>query len=351
MPAVQLTEIKKSYGSRLILGSFSLTVHSGEYLVLLGESGCGKSTTLKIIAGLLAAESGTVQIDNVNVSRSPARNRNVSMVFQGDALYPHLTIQQSLEFPLKGKLDRASLASRVEHAAALMGIQDLLHRTPDQISGGELRRAAVAKSMVRQASVRLLDEPLSALDGAVRYRLLNDLSRLHRETPSTTIHVTHDGNEAMRLADRIAVMDGGKIVQVDTPENIYHHPTSMASARAIGTPPMNFFPAEKRSGMIHFSNPELKRWNFAYEDAHRDGSLTVGIRPEAFCLVSESMPSGSLEVAAVCVWSKHYEGRRYGRFSVGEIEFEAMLEESHLVNAGDLVTLTTKREKLHYFWS
>lgn len=248
MSTVQLREIKHSYGPRRVLDGLNLTAESGRYVVLLGESGCGKTTTLQLIAGLQKPSSGSVLLDGQPIDGVPPRRRDVSMVFQHDALYPHLTVRGSIEFGLRKIVAGKELPRRIEEAAELVGATGLLDRYPDKLSGGELRRASIAKAIARRASVRLMDEPMSALDASVRHELQQDLLNWHRSTSGTTLHVTHDGAEAMRMADDIAVVKGGRIVQLGEPEEIYRRPEHLAVAKAIGWPPMNVIPASVFQG-------------------------------------------------------------------------------------------------------
>lgn len=241
MSSVALREVFVVRGGRPILRGLDFGIPDGffnPYVVLLGASGCGKTTTLRLIAGLDRPDSGAVLIDDRNVARVPPRGRDVSMVFQADAMYPHLSVADSIALSAKAgpAKDRKS---RTKRAVELTRLDSIVDRYPDRLSGGELRRAAIAKAIARGAGVRLLDEPLSALDGGVRYELAGDLRRWHDADPGTTIHVTHDGEEAMRLADVIAVMHDGRIEQIGTPDELYQRPISVAVASSLGHLPIN----------------------------------------------------------------------------------------------------------------
>ncbi len=250
MSQVELRKIVSTLGGRSILCELDFRLSdllgdepSNPYVVLLGASGCGKTTTLRIIAGLHRPDQGEVWINGRNVDRTPARDRDVAMVFQQDSLYPHLKIAQTLAISARRQPDRRRREEIIQRAIELAGIRSIVDRFPDRLSGGELRRASVAKAIARGASVRLFDEPLAALDAPVRHELARDLRRWHENEPGITIHVTHDGDEAMRIADLIAVMDQGKIIQVASPSEIYERPNSIAVAKAIGSPPMNWIEA------------------------------------------------------------------------------------------------------------
>ncbi len=283
MSTVQLREIVQSLGGHQVLDGLSLRIDAGEYVVLLGPSGCGKTTTLRIIAGLQTPDRGEVFFDDRCVNLVAPRNRDVAMVFQHDALYPHLNVESSIRFALRGKLSAEEIQTRVDEAVKLTRIESLLQRFPSQLSGGELRRAAIAKSVARRTSVRLLDEPLSALDAPVRHELQADILRWHTAFPGTTIHVTHDGQEAMRTADKIAVMDSGKIVQYGTPLEVYARPQTLSVARAVGSPPINVLSARTVSGRAEFSNPCISCGG-ELRLPGPDRPIQVAIRPGAFQL-------------------------------------------------------------------
>lgn len=279
MTDVRLQEIRKSFGQRTLLDDLALTVASGHYLVLLGASGCGKTTTLKLIAGLLKADRGEIYIGGREVTNVAPRHRGIAMVFQDDSLYPHLTIRRSLAFALR-RLNRTEIQQRVDQAAELTGIGRLLDRFPARLSGGELRRAAVAKAIVRRAPLRLFDEPLSALDAPIRDALQRDLLHLHASVPGTTIHVTHDGYEAMRMADSIAVLHEGRILQCGPPEEIYEFPAHREVARAVGTPPINLLSAGTDSGAASIALSQIR-----FGDHNGGRRLQIGIRSGAFQVI------------------------------------------------------------------
>ncbi|EMI17082.1 sugar ABC transporter, ATP-binding protein [Rhodopirellula maiorica SM1] len=352
MSAVQLREIEKRFASHLVLDSLSLDVRQDEYLVLLGQSGCGKSTTLRVIAGIESPNGGRVMINAVDVTQWKARKRDVSLMFQGDGLYPHMTIRETLAYPMRGIISALETDRRIAQAAQRLQLASLLDRRPEKLSGGELRRAGLAKSVVRQAAVRLLDEPLSALDGVVRHQFQQDLIRWHREIPGTTIHVTHDGDEAMRIADRIAVMHAGKIVQVGTPEEIYHHPCCIAVARSLGSPPMNVLSAPFCRDQLMSLWPD--KFSVNQQNA-LDDDILVAIRPEHFAIANDSPAAGMFAVKAVCRWRQVFGGRCQARFELANRDtmigdhVNAILEHDCGVQVGDSVTLQTPRYNVQLF--
>tara|TARA_R110002073_G_scaffold1987_3_gene13947 strand:+ start:1227 stop:2423 length:1197 start_codon:yes stop_codon:yes gene_type:complete len=362
MSSVQLCTIQKCFSSQLVLDSLSLHVVADEYFVLLGQSGCGKTTTLRVIAGIESPDAGSVLIGGQDVTSQQARKRDVSLMFQGDGLYPHMTVRQTLAYPIKGMLPAVEIERRIACAARLLGLDTLLNRHPEKLSGGELRRAGLAKSVVRQATVRLLDEPLSALDGAVRYQFQQDLSRWHREIPGTTIHVTHDGDEAMRMADRIAVMHQGRIVQVGTPEDIYHDPSCIAVAQSLGSPPINLIKATLRGGQLRLpwgASPAVAQGDVV-EDPVVEDPVVVAIRPESFRLVNEPPAAPGFAVTAICRWRQIFGGRCHARFELdcrdnpsndlkNEDLVNAILDQDCGVQVGDTVTLAVQSRDVQLF--
>lgn len=245
MATVEYRNVGKSYpdGTRA-LDDLSLQVADGEMMVLVGPSGCGKSTALRLLAGLDAVSHGELLIDGVRVNERSPRNRDIAMVFQNYALYPHMSVRRNLEFPLRMmKLPRAERARRVEETAQLLGLTELLERRPRQLSGGQRQRVAMGRSMVRQPQVFLMDEPLSNLDAKLRTRIRADIASLQQRLGITTIYVTHDQVEAMTLGDRIAVLNEGRLQQVGPPQLLYDEPANIFVATFLGSPGMNIFNA------------------------------------------------------------------------------------------------------------
>jgi multiple sugar transport system ATP-binding protein len=243
--SVRIQGVVKQHGATTVLHGIDLTIVPGEFFVLLGPSGSGKTTTLRILAGLEAVSAGRVLMDGVDVTTTEPGARDVAMVFQSYALYPHMTVEQNIGFPLRMVgMAKGAVARAVEGAAAKVGIGHLLQRTPGQLSGGQQQRVALARAIVRQPRLFLLDEPLSNLDAKLRLETRLELRRLQRSLGVTTVYVTHDQEEAMTLADRIAVFMDGRIVQVGTPRAIFQRPLSIDVAAFIGTPPMNLLAGE-----------------------------------------------------------------------------------------------------------
>ncbi|MEM4563863.1 MAG: ABC transporter ATP-binding protein [Desulfurococcaceae archaeon] len=242
--SVKLEGISKKFGKVIAVENLHLDIRPGEFFALLGPSGCGKTTTLRIVAGLEKPDSGKVYIDENDVTDLPPWERDVAMVFQKYALYPHMTVYDNIAFPLKlRKMPREEIRKKVKEAAELLMIDDLLERYPNQLSGGQQQRVALARALVRQPRVFLMDEPLSNLDAKLRVEMRIELKRLQKELKITTIYVTHDQVEAMTMADRIAILNKGKLQQVGSPDELYYKPINTFVAGFLGSPPMNFINA------------------------------------------------------------------------------------------------------------
>ncbi len=282
--SVQIKELDLNFGAVKVLKGLNLDIHEGEFLVLLGSSGCGKSTLLNCIAGLLEVSDGQIWIKGQNVTWAEPSNRGIGMVFQSYALYPQMTVRGNLSFGLKNaRVPRAEIEKRVARAAEILQIEPLLERKPGALSGGQRQRVAIGRALVRDVDVFLFDEPLSNLDAKLRADLRVELKRLHNQLQNTMIYVTHDQVEAMTLADRIAIMKGGLIMQLGTPDEIYNHPQNRYVADFIGSPSMNFIDGNLSGGT--FTKGDLSLPMVGYTFATTDGQTgnrpaTIGIRPE-----------------------------------------------------------------------
>lgn len=240
MTRVELKGIVKRYGDTTVLPKLDLSIEPGEFLVLLGPSGCGKSTLLRILAGLLSQTEGSVSMDGMSVDELDPAQRDVAMVFQNYALYPHRTVAKNLSFPLEmRRVPRTEIARRVKEVAESLGLEALLDRKPAALSGGQMQRVALGRAVIREPRVFLFDEPLSNLDASMRTRLRDEIAELHRRTGITTVYVTHDQSEAMTLGTRVAVMQGGRLEQVGAPLEVYGRPATCFVAGFVGTPRMN----------------------------------------------------------------------------------------------------------------
>ena len=284
MAEVRLENVRKAFGGTVAVEELSLTIQDQEFLTLVGPSGCGKSTTLRMICGLERASAGQIYFDGRPVGYLPANKRDVSMVFQGYALYPHKTVAQNIGFALRMmRVPKDQIAQRVETTARMLGIEELLERKPRQLSGGQRQRVALGRAIVREAGAYLLDEPLSNLDAQLRVLMRAELKRLHADLARTFIYVTHDQVEAMTMSDRIAVMKDGLLQQCAPPEEIYERPANMFVASFMGSPPMNFVAGELREGDggLGFQHAQLSRdLPAAMRPAGTERRVVLGVRPE-----------------------------------------------------------------------
>lgn len=289
MAGIHFQTVRKIFGKTTIIKDISLDINDGEFMVLLGPSGCGKTTLLRCLAGLEHVDGGRVLIGERDVTDLAPRDRKIAMVFQSYAVFPHLTVFDNIAFGLKMQ-NRPSdeIKKRVNQGAELLQLTDYLKRYPAQLSGGQRQRVAVARAIVMQAAVLLMDEPLSNLDALLRLQMRAELKRLHSEIKATTIYVTHDQIEALSLGDRIAVMQEGKIVQCDVPMNIYNYPANMFIGGFIGTPPMNFLKgAINADGSVNVGESKIApAASLKPAFAARNGKpILLGIRPENLTLV------------------------------------------------------------------
>lgn len=276
---LRLDKFTKRFGDTTVIEDMDLTVNSGEMMALLGPSGCGKSTTLFAICGIHKMSGGTLHFGDRDVTTVPAQERSVGVVFQNYALYPHMTVEQNIGFPLKvQKVSKAEAQKEVERLADLVQIGDLLKRRPAQLSGGQQQRVALARAMIRKPDVLLLDEPLANLDAKLRLEMRSEIRRIQRETGITAILVTHDQVEAMSMCDRIALMKDGKIIQLDTPEQMYSNPKSQFVAGFLGNPPISFLPAKAGERLVIGQDQSIARPS----GCTATGDIVIGVRPEHF---------------------------------------------------------------------
>ena len=287
MAEIVLENVTKSYtGGATAVQDLSLTIADGEFLILVGPSGCGKSTTLNMIAGLEDISSGELRIGGERVNEKEPRDRDIAMVFQSYALYPHMTVRQNIAFPLTlAKMSKADIAAKVEETAKILDLTALLDRKPAQLSGGQRQRVAMGRAIVRSPKAFLMDEPLSNLDAKLRVQMRTEIARLQARLGTTTVYVTHDQTEAMTLGDRVVVMSGGVAQQVGTPDELYNEPANLFVAGFIGSPSMNFFPATRTDVGVQlpFGEVTLTDEARAALDQHRPSAdLIAGVRPEQF---------------------------------------------------------------------
>ena len=290
---------KRGGADTVAVDHFNFEIPDGKLIGLLGPSGCGKSTTLYMISGLQTPTEGRVFFADEDVTELPAERRGVGMVFQNYALYPHLTVEQNILFPLenrkgKDKLSKAEMLRRAQEAAKLVQIDGLMERKPSELSGGQQQRVAIARALVKMPRVLLLDEPLSNLDARLRLQTREEIRRIQKATGITTIFVTHDQEEAMSISDCIVVMKAGVIHQIGKPQQVYDDPVNLFVAKFLGTPPINVFDGEVRGGTLYLGEDAVMQLRGA-----ADGKVTVGIRPEGFVPDPEgTLKCGLLNVEA-----------------------------------------------------
>ena len=278
MATVEIRQVRKSYGDLEVVHGVDATFEDGEFVVIVGPSGCGKSTLLRMIAGLEAISGGEIAIGGRVVNRMEPKERNIAMVFQNYALYPHMSVFDNMAYALKlSGMPKKDIRARVERTAGILGIGEFLKRRPSQLSGGQRQRVAMGRAIVREPAVFLFDEPLSNLDAKLRVQMRVEIKQLHRELNATSVFVTHDQTEAMTMADRLVVMNEGLIEQIGTPVEVYNNPASTYVGGFIGSPPMNFVPGRLDGQTVTFDNNHAIALGTA---ASGDGAVTVGMRPE-----------------------------------------------------------------------
>jgi len=276
MATITLDGISKRFGKIEVVRGISMDIHDKDFLVFVGPSGCGKSTLLRLIAGLEAPDEGRLLIDGVDVTATKPAKRGLSMVFQSYALYPHMSVRDNIAFGLKlAKMPQDEIDKKVRHAAAVLELEDYLHKKPRQLSGGQRQRTAIGRAIVREPRGFLFDEPLSNLDAALRAHMRLEIVRLQRELATTTVYVTHDQVEAMTMATRIAVLNKGVVEQIGSPMELYRRPANLFVAGFIGSPKMNFIGGE---------------------EAAKENATTIGVRPEDLTLSTEGGWEGKVEV-------------------------------------------------------
>lgn len=356
MAEVKLINVSKVYENNLVaVKEVTFTVEDQEFVVLVGPSGCGKTTTLRMIAGLEEISKGELYIDNVLVNNLPAKDRDIAMVFQNYALYPHMTVFENMAFGLKiRKLPKDEIKKRVEEAAKILGIENLLDRKPKQLSGGQRQRVAVGRAIVRKPKVFLFDEPLSNLDAKLRVQMRTEISKLHQRLKATMIYVTHDQTEAMTMGDRIVVLKDGVVQQIDTPLNLYNKPVNKFVAGFIGSPAMNFIEGKiiREDGLKFVSsNQELKFLvpeNFNEIKNFIDKNVIVGIRPEEFQPISTPNDfTQTIQVNVEVVEPMGNESFIY--FLIDNIQFVARVSSNIIIKPNQKFIFTFDPSKVHFF--
>jgi multiple sugar transport system ATP-binding protein len=361
MPSVTFDHVRKQFGDTTVVEDFDLVVADGELLVLVGGSGSGKSTILRMVAGLEEVTSGTIRIDQRDVTALPPRERDVAMVFQDYGLYPHMTVRENLSLGLRlRKIPPQEIGRRVTWAAGMLGLEPLLDRKPKQLSGGQRQRVAMGRAMVREPKVFLFDEPLSNLDAGLRAQMRIEIGGLQRRLKTTTIYVTHDQVEAMTLGDRIVVLADGRIQQVGRPIELYRAPVNRFVAGFIGTPPMNFVEGSLRedNGQVSFiaEGISIKVPREKTAKAKATEALALGIRPEDLRVdssgdrsVEAGRPGEALTGRVVLV--ERLGGTSHVHFDVegGRNRMMASASNDRLPDVGQTITVRVPPERVHLF--
>ncbi|WP_439271837.1 ABC transporter ATP-binding protein [Pseudochrobactrum sp. HB0163] len=324
MGQIELKSVTKSFGSTEVIQPLDLSINKGEFVVFVGPSGCGKSTLLRLIAGLEDISSGNITIDGKDASHLPPAKRGLAMVFQSYALYPHMSVRKNIAFPLKmAGMAQEEITKRVETAAKTLNLSAYLNRRPSQLSGGQRQRVAIGRAIVREPSAFLFDEPLSNLDAALRVNMRLEIAELHQKLKTTMIYVTHDQVEAMTLADKIVVLQAGRIEQIGTPLELYHNPKNRFVAGFIGSPKMNFIEGALAKA----------------ENAH-----ALGIRPEHIIVnMSEGLWSGQV------VMAEHMGSDTYLHVQTEHGLINVRVDGTFIAHKGDQIFLTPNQDQLHRF--
>ncbi|MDP3487186.1 MAG: sn-glycerol-3-phosphate ABC transporter ATP-binding protein UgpC [Bacillota bacterium] len=354
MADVKLVNVFKKFGDVTAVNDVSLEIKDHEFIVLVGPSGCGKSTTLRMVAGLEDITQGEIYIGERFVNEVAPKDRDIAMVFQNYALYPHMNVFENMAFGLKlRKMAKSDIAQKVKEAAAILGLEQLLHRKPKELSGGQKQRVALGRAMVREPAVFLMDEPLSNLDAKLRVQMRLEIIKLHQRVNTTTIYVTHDQVEAMTMGDRMVVMNNGLVQQVGTPDGIYNHPANIFVAGFIGSPAMNFLRGtyNVKDGKA-FVTDERGNYNIPLpnevEHPVTAEQVILGIRPNDIILLEEGQDSPQALNAVVDV-VEAMGSEIYCYMKVGSQNITARFSPEHKLAIGQHVRIALRPHKMHLF--
>jgi len=339
MAGLVLKNVTKTFNGVVVLKDINLELADGELIVLLGPSGCGKSTLLRIIAGLEKADSGEIYISDVRIDQKEPKERNVALVFQNYALYPHMTVEKNLSFPLViAKTPKTEIQKKVLEVAELLGLMDKLKERPGRLSGGERQRVALGRAIVREPAIFLLDEPLSNLDADLRSRMRREIVSLQRRLKKTLIHVTHDQTEALTMADRIVLMNKGEIVQLGSPQELYQNPTNMFTAKFIGYPSINVIKSKLLNGILTPLDLELSN-SFLIP---KTSAFFVCIRPEDIVLSGEGNLKGKVESC------EYLGGQILVKLDCGGTKLTSLAQPSKIA-PGDIINFGISPEAFFFF--
>ncbi|MDA9092048.1 sn-glycerol-3-phosphate ABC transporter ATP-binding protein UgpC [Pelagibacteraceae bacterium] len=342
MAKINLKNLQKSYGKTKVIHDLSVDIKEGELVVIVGPSGCGKSTLLRMVAGLEDINSGSILFDNKEVNDLEPRERNIAMVFQNYALYPHMTVFQNMSYSLKIlKIPKDEINSRVQKAAEILELGELLERRPSQLSGGQRQRVAMGRAIVREPVAFLFDEPLSNLDAKLRVQMRLEIKKLQTQLKTTSLYVTHDQVEAMTLADRMVVMNEGNVEHVGTPLEVYTKPKTLFTAQFIGSPAMNILKGECQSSQINLSSGAKLKTN-----SKHNGKVNVGLRPEDFTINEKGPIKLNVELVELIGANTLIHGRLENSNEILVASIAGVISESKI---GNQINLSFDENKLHLF--
>jgi len=349
MASVEIRAVQKYFGGTQVIRGVDIDIEDGQFTVLVGPSGCGKSTLLRMLAGLEEITHGEISIGGKVVNDMPPKERDIAMVFQNYALYPHMTVYDNMAFSLAlAKFEKSDIKARVDRASGILGLGELLQRYPRQLSGGQRQRVAMGRAIVRDPQVFLFDEPLSNLDANLRVQMRTEIRELHQRLRTTSVYVTHDQIEAMTMADQIVVMHDGVVEQRGKPLDLYDHPDNLFVAKFIGSPSMNFLPGVVRqdgaAALVEFDDGTRLPVPARSKSAVDGQRVIYGVRPEHLTLGSESQ---AIKTVVTVVEPTGANTEVYCRF--GETEVVSMFRERHDFAAGDTVFLVPDQQRTHLF--
>ena len=356
MATIQLKHLFKDYQKGVhAVADFNMTIHDREFIVLVGPSGCGKSTTLRMIAGLEEVTSGEIWIDDKKVNEVHPKDRDIAMVFQNYALYPHMTVYENLAFGLRMRQSsKEKIDERVKETAEILGLTDLLKRFPKELSGGQRQRVALGRAIAREAKVFLMDEPLSNLDAKLRLQTRAEITKLHHRLKTTTVYVTHDQTEAMTMSSRIVVMDQGYVQQIGSPKEIYLRPANLFVAKFIGSPSMNILKGILRAGAFHIDEEKVQLpetlWNKLVEKGYEGKPIILGIRPEHIHLASEAAESENyIQINSTVDLAEFNGSETLIYFYLGTRQMISKVNSLEDFPMGSDIQLNFDMEKAHFF--
>jgi len=356
MAELKLVNLTKEYDKGVIaVKDFNLHILDKEFIVFVGPSGCGKSTTLRMIAGLEEISEGEFEIDGQRMNDVAPKNRDIAMVFQNYALYPHMTVYENMAFSLKlRKFSKKDIEKQVNHAATILGLEDYLKRKPKALSGGQRQRVALGRAIVRDAKIFLMDEPLSNLDAKLRVQMRAEIQKLHRRLQTTTIYVTHDQTEAMTMATRIVVMKDGEIQQVGTPKEVYDLPANVFVGGFIGSPAMNFFKGTLTAEHFVIGNTKLvipaDKRAMLQEKAYLNQELFLGVRPEDIYTNTSDIESNTHSTFEVTIEVAELLGAETYLYStLNGSDFIARIDSNSTIQPLETIQLALDMEKVHFF--